>query len=218
MRVARDSVFSAVANERRQIAALIERLDDAQLATESLCAGWDIKTVAAHLVSVLADSFWVFQWTALRRGGIHRAIDELAQRRAELPAAEIVAALRQGADHELSPPITGPLSGLTDVLVHGGDIRIPLGLPFDPDPRLASLALDFLTGSRALGFVPLGRLRGICLQGSDIDRGWGRGAEVRGPVRALMMAACGRDVLLPLLDGPGLPLLRDRLTVFRDRP
>lgn len=44
--------------------------------------------------------------------------------------AAVAAALRRYADHELSPPITGPLSGLTDVLVHGGDIRIPLGLPF----------------------------------------------------------------------------------------
>ncbi len=117
-------------------------------------------------------------------------------------------ALRQGADHRLSPPITGPLSGLTDVLVHGGDIRIPLGLPFDPDPHLVSLALDFLTGSRALGFVPFGRLRGIRLQASDVDRSWGRGAEVRGPVRALMMAACGRGALLHQLDGPGLPTAR----------
>ena len=128
----RESVFAAVANERRQIATLIDGLDDAQLATDSLCAGWDVKTVAAHLVSVFADSFWVFQWTALRHGGIHRAIDELARRRAQLPAAQIAADLRQGADRELSPPITGPLSGLTDVLVHGGDIRIPLHLPFSP--------------------------------------------------------------------------------------
>ena len=89
-------VFAAVADERRQIAALIDGLDDAQLATESLCAGWDIKTVAAHLVSVFADSFWVFQWTAIRRGGMHRAIDELARRRAQLPAAQIVASPASG--------------------------------------------------------------------------------------------------------------------------
>src|SRR6185369_15154734 len=130
MRVAKEFVFSAVANERRQIAALIHGLDDVQLATPSLCTGWDVKTVAAHLVSVFADSFWVFQWTAIRCGGVHRAIDVLARRRARLPASQIAECLRQGADHQLSPPITGPLSGLTDVLVHGGDIRIPLGRPF----------------------------------------------------------------------------------------
>ena len=216
MRINRESVFAAVANERRQIATLIDRLDDAQLATDSLCAGWDVKTVAAHLVSVFADGFWVFQWTALRHGGIHRAIDELARCRAQLPASEIAADLRQGADRELSPPITGPLSGLTDVLVHGGDIRIPLGLPFEPDPELVCLALDFLTGRRALGFVPRNRLRGLCLQATDVDRSWGEGSDVRGPAAALMMAACGRVALVHLLDGPGVPVLRDRLTAFRD--
>ncbi len=218
MRVTREFVFAAVADERRQIATLIDELDDAQLATESLCAGWVVTTVAAHLVSVFADSFWVFQWAALRHGGIHRAIDELARRRAQLPATQISAALRQGADRELSPPITGPLSALADVLVHDGDIRIPLGLAFEPDSELVCLALDFLTGRRALGFVPRKRLRGLCLQATDIDRCWGEGAGVRGPAAALMLAACGRVALVHLLDGPGLPMLRDRLTAFRDRP
>ena len=40
---------------------MIDGLDDAQWATPSVCAGWDIKTVAAHLVSVFADSFWMFK-------------------------------------------------------------------------------------------------------------------------------------------------------------
>ena len=54
MAVDKDFVFAAVADERREIAALIDGLDDAQLATQSLCAGWDVKTVAAHLVSDFA--------------------------------------------------------------------------------------------------------------------------------------------------------------------
>jgi|SRR5215211_761038 len=211
MRVDREVVFAAVADERRQIAGLLDDLNDAQLATPSLCAGWDVKTVAAHLVSVFADGFWVFQRMALRHGGVHRAIDELARRRAQLPASELAATLRQYADRELSPPITGPLSGLADVLVHGGDIRIPLHLPFDPDPDRTALALDFLTGPRPFGFVPHNRLRGICLRSTEIDRAWGKGAEIRGPVAALMMGASGRAALLHMLDGPGLPLLRDRL-------
>ena len=60
----RERVFVAVAAERRAIAALIESLDAAQLATPSLCAGWDVKTVAAHLVSDFEDGFWVF-WPAV---------------------------------------------------------------------------------------------------------------------------------------------------------
>ena len=82
MRIEREQIFRAVAAERRSIADLIDTLDEDALATPSLCAGWDVKTVAAHLVSVFADSFWRFQWAALRHGGFNRAIDELARRRA----------------------------------------------------------------------------------------------------------------------------------------
>jgi uncharacterized protein (TIGR03083 family) len=209
--VDRNVIFAAVADERRRIANLIESLDDSQLATPSLCSGWDIKTVAAHLVSVYADSFWVFQLTALRRASLGRAIDELARRRAALPATEIADDLRQNADHPLSPPVFGPLDPLADILVHGGDIMIPLGLPFTPMLERSVWALDFLTRPWRFGFVPLGRLRGICLRATDIDRTWGKGAEIRGPAAALMMSVSGRTALLHMLAGPGLPVLRQRL-------
>lgn len=116
-------------------------------------------------LDVPVASFWVFMRTALRRGNMARAIDELARRRAQLPVAEIVATLRGCADHPLSPPLFGPLDPLADILIHGGDIRIPLNLPFEPEPELAALALDFLTGRWPFGFVPLGRLWGISLRG-----------------------------------------------------
>jgi hypothetical protein len=137
-----------------------------------------------------------------------RAIDELARRRAQLPPAEIVATLRQRADYPLSPPGVRAVAPFADILIHGGDIRIPLRLPFEPDPKRVALALDFLTGPWPFGFVPPGRLRGISLHGTDIDRSWRRGAEIRGPAAALMMAVGGRTALLHKLDGPGLPLLR----------
>jgi len=211
MRVDRQFVFAAVAEECGRIADFIDELDDTQLATPSLCEGWSVKTVAAHLLSVILDGFWVFQWTTLRRGSLARAIDELAQRRAQSPAAEIADHLRRYADRPISPPLFGPLDPLAAVLVHGGDIRIPLGLAFTPDVQRAALALDFLAGPWRIGFVPLGRLRGICLHDSSIGRSWGKGAEIRGPAAALMMAAAGRTALLNELDGPGLPLLRHRL-------
>jgi hypothetical protein len=97
-------------------------------------------------------------------------------------------------------------------MLHGGDIRLPLRLAFDPEPELAGLALDFLTGPWPFGFVPLRRLRGVRLNATDIDRTWGNGTEIRGPAAALMMAVGGRTALLDSLDGPGLALLRNRLS------
>ena len=211
MRVDRERVLAAVANERRQIATLVDGLNDSQLATPSLCAGWDVKTVAAHLACSVTDGFSVTMGRALRRGSLARAINEFALRRGQLPAGEIVATLRQRADYPLSPPVFGPAAPFADILIHAGDIRIPLGLPFEPDPEQVALALDFLTGPWPFGFVPLGRLWGISLHGTDIDRSWGKGAKICGPAAALMMAVSGRTARLDHLDGPGLPLLRQRL-------
>jgi uncharacterized protein (TIGR03083 family) len=210
--VEREQIFRAVAIERRRIADFVDTLDDDALTSASLCAGWDVKTVAAHLVSVFADGFWTFQRTAIRHRGFDRAIDVLARRRAHAPTAEITATLREHADHRLSPPITGPLSGLTDVLVHSGDIRIPLGLEFKPDDEMVGWALDFLTGPHPLGFVPRGRLRGIALHSTDTARSWGEGAEIRGPAAVLMMVATGRTATLDMVEGAGVPVLRGRLT------
>jgi uncharacterized protein (TIGR03083 family) len=208
----RERVFLAVADERRSIATLIDGLDPQQLATESLCAGWDVKTVAAHLVSDFTDGFWGFLASGVRHGGIDRGIDALARRRACAPAAEIAETLRREADYRLSPPVSGPLSGLTDVLVHGADIRVPLGIPHRPDPRRVARVIDFLTGPTQVGFFPRRRLRGLVLHDDDTGQTWGDGELIRGPGVALMLAICGRTVGFESLAGPGVPVLRSRLT------
>jgi len=210
-RAERELVFATVADERRSIADLIDGLDPDQLATESLCAGWDVKTVAAHLVSDFSDGFWGFMASGIRHGSIDRGIDALARRRARGSATEIAETLRRRADTRLSPPVTGPLSGLTDVLVHGADMRIPLGLPHRPDPQHAARVLDFLTSPTQLGFFPRRRLRGIALHDEDTGRTWGDGEAIRGSGVAVMLAVCGRTVALDQLAGPGVPVLRSRL-------
>lgn len=210
--VERERVFAAVADERRSIATLIDGLDADQLATASLCTGWDVKTVAAHLVSNFADGFWGFMVSGVRHRSIHRGIDALARRRAQASAAEIAEMLRRHADYRLSPPVSGPLAGLTDVFVHGADIRIPLGLPHRPDPRYVARVLDFITGPTQLGFFPRRRLRGIELHDDDTGRTWGHGEPIRGPGVAVMLAACGRTVAFDRLTGPGLDVLQSRLT------
>lgn len=209
--VKRERVFGAVAAERRAVAALIEGLDAAQLATPSLCAGWDVKTVAAHLVSDFEDGFRGFIASGIRHGGVDRGVDALARRRAGASATEIADTLRRSADYRLSPPVTGPLAGLTDVLVHHADMRIPLAMPYRPDPEHVTWVLDFLTGRTQLGFFPRGRLRGIALIDEDTGRTWGTGAALVGPGEALMLAACGRTVAFDRLTGSAVPMLFARL-------
>jgi uncharacterized protein (TIGR03083 family) len=212
--VDRHQINAAIAQERRRIADLINDLDEAQLTTESLCAGWDIKTVGAHLVVPLEKGSLEATVLSLRRGSTARAVDELARRSAERPASEIAAILRNLADHQYwRPPPQAP-GRLAEILCHSGDIRIPLRLPFEPDPQLTAIALDFLTGPilSAFPFVTVGRLRGIHLRADDFDRTWGQGQEIRGRAADLMMAVVGRTATLDALDGPGLPVLRQRIS------
>jgi uncharacterized protein (TIGR03083 family) len=211
--VDRGQIHAATALERRRLADLIDSLDKAQLATESLCTGWDVKTVAAHLVNPLAEGTVGPILLGLLRGSLARVTDERARRRAQAPAAEIAGTLRDLADHQYwYPPPQAASSRLAEVLAHSGDIRIPLGLPFEPDPQLTATALDFLTGPFPIGLVPLRRLRGIRWQANDIDRTWGKGQEIRGRAAELLMAAVGRTAVLDALDGPGLALLRQRIS------
>lgn len=96
----RDQIHAAIAQERRRIADLIDSLDDAQLATDSLCSGWDIKTVAAHLLTPLVEGTVRPTLLGLLRGSLSRLVDERAHRGAQLPVAEIAATLRDLADHQ----------------------------------------------------------------------------------------------------------------------
>ncbi len=112
--------------------------------------------MAAHVVSTVLDGMPGFLQMAVRRGSLSRGIDDLARRRAQAPIAEIVAALREHADRPISSPVFGPRGPLADILVHTGDVRIPLGLPFEPDVQHTESAMDFLTGAVADRLYSLG--------------------------------------------------------------
>jgi uncharacterized protein (TIGR03083 family) len=141
-----------------------------------------------------------------------KAVDEMARRRVHWPAAKIAASLRDLADRQYWRPPPQPSGMLAEILCHSGDIRIPLGLPFEPDPQLTVIALDFLTGPVPIGLVKMGQNRGIRWHATDVDRTWGTGPEIRGQSADLLMAAVGRSVTLDALDGPALPLLRQRIS------
>jgi uncharacterized protein (TIGR03083 family) len=207
-----DKVFGASAVERRAVADLLDVLDEQQLATPSLCAGWDVRTVAAHLVSAVAMNGRDFLGAMVRsRGRPHRANDILARDVARRPVAELAELLRRHAESRFAPPVTGPRAPLTDALVHAGDMRVPLGLPHDPTPDHVRMALDFVTGGRPFGFVPRGRLRGIRLVADDLDGEWGEGEPITGRGIDLLTAACGRAVVLEKLHGAGVATLAERV-------
>ncbi len=206
------TIFAVCAAERRELADLLDSLSGAELDTPSLCAGWSVRVVAAHLAGSLSGSLGGFVATVIRnRGSLDRANDALACRRAGEPMPSLVAVLRDGANKQLSPPVTGPRGPMTDLLMHGGDIRLPLGLRFDPPTGPVEIALDFLYG-RAPGFVPRRRLVGLAVAPTDTSRRWGNGPEITGTAADVMMAVSGRTATLARLAGPGVAILQRRIS------
>jgi uncharacterized protein (TIGR03083 family) len=207
------AVVAVSARYRREFADLVSSLDAAQLAAPSLCAGWDVRTVAGHLVSALTTTVPSFLVQVLRaRGNVDRAVDRAARRDAARPVEELVAVLRDRADSSFAPPGIGARGPMTDAIVHTADVTVPLGLPFDPDPVDVRIALDFVVGTVPLGFTTRCRPAGLRFVADDAGFARGEGAEVRGHGVDVLLAACGRPAVLDRLTGDGVATLATRLT------
>ena len=136
----RDEVWRAIDGERVSLADLLDRLGDQEWETLSLCAGWRVRDVAAHLTMAHARLFPVAVAAVRARGNFDRMIHDSAVRQARrLPVREYAPRLRAMAGSRRKAPGVSHLEPLIDVLVHGQDIAIPLGRP-RPMPVPAAVA------------------------------------------------------------------------------
>jgi uncharacterized protein (TIGR03083 family) len=202
-------LWADIADERRTLADQLEVLTPDQWATASLCGAWTVRDVAAHLVVPHKTSMVQFLGEFARaRGSFERANIAMTARESARATAEIVGDLRRHADSRFAPPGMGAVAPLTDVLVHGQDIRIPLGLPNAEPAERWPPVLDFLVSAKARrGFVA-GRLPGLSYRATDVGWSSGSGEQVSGPAVALALAFTGRDARADQLSGPGAPELR----------
>jgi uncharacterized protein (TIGR03083 family) len=206
--------WATIAAERRALADQLDTLDDGQWATPSLCGAWTVRDVAAHLVvphKVKLPSFLVTLTTA--RFSFDRANEVMTSREAVHPPEEIVADIRRYAEGRFAPPGLGSIAPLTDVLVHGQDIRVPLGLATDGPVEHWAPSLDFVVSKKARrGFVGKA-LPPLRFAATDLDWSHGEGSEeaglVSGPAIALALALLGRPALIDQLTGPGVPALQN---------
>ncbi|MBU2670590.1 maleylpyruvate isomerase family mycothiol-dependent enzyme [Actinoplanes bogorensis] len=207
-----DAVRTAIAGERHRIADLLDALSPGQLGTTSLCGAWTVQQVAGHLLAAVdAPRGLVLSTLAGSGFRIHVANARLAVAIAKRPAGEIADGLRRHAGNPFRPPIVGYPGQLTDLQVHGQDMRRPLGLPHGLPLDHLRISLDFLTSGRAVGFTPRKRLAGLRFEATDLGWAYGDGALVSGPAEALMMAMTGRSQVLGEIDGPGVRILAARL-------
>jgi uncharacterized protein (TIGR03083 family) len=200
-----------IAEERRALADLLDGLSDAQWDTPSLCEGWRVREVVAHLAmpfsaSLLRIGFRVI----LKRGDFNKVADEWA-RQEKRSNSDLVAALRDNAEHRFTPPGGCPEMPLTDVMTHTQDIARPLGIVHPARARPAEVALGALISPKGQGFFGGSITEGLSFVSTDT--GWrnGTGDEVRGTAAALICSLSRRSAALGELSGEGAPLLRERL-------
>ncbi len=209
-------VLYEVATRNRLLAAdMFAGLDDDQWRTPSLCAGWTVREVLAHLVppegglSLLGLVGQVVRF----RGDLERMVDETTRSAATEPTASMVAKLRQRAGVRLDPPVVHASGPMTDTAIHLRDAARPLGIDANPPPDDWRPVLDFLVSKAARRgrFLPPDRLPGLRIVADDTDWRHGTGEEVRGHAEALALVLSGRPVALPELDGPGAAVLGARV-------
>jgi uncharacterized protein (TIGR03083 family) len=196
----------AVAAEFMSLADLLAAASDAQWDTPSLCAGWRVREVIAHMTMATRYSEEEFM-AELRRYGFDftRLSDEIAARDADLPADGLVANLRSETMRHWAPPGGGYHGALNHVVIHGLDVTVPLGLPRRCPDETIRVILDDLTqgGVHARFGVDV---EGRHLQATDLDWSYGSGAVLRGAAADLALVICGRAVPAGRLGGA--PLLR----------
>lgn len=198
------------AAERADLADLLDSLTPDQWDRPTLCEGWTVRQVAAHVISYESLGLGALAMLMLRRGfrlSVLNAerLDAVAEWHPERIVAEYRAHLRpQGITAGFGGRI-----GLTDCTIHHQDIRRPLGLPRAiPADRLRTI-LDFMPYARALPSPRIGR--GLRLVVPDLDWSHGSGPDVTGPGEALMLALAGRPCALDQLEGDGVEEMARRI-------
>ena len=204
--ISEDDVWAAVDRERLDLADLFSGLDEQAWTRPSLCAGWTVRDVAAHLALAHLSAGQVAVALVRAGGSVDRMVHDTARRHAVLPTGVLVEQLRaMVGSRRLAPGIT-PLEPLVDVLVHGQDVAIPLGID-RPVPVVAAAAAATRVWTYrwplSRTFDARRRLAGLELVATDTAWSAGAGERVEGPVGALLLLLTGRRADLGRLTGAG---------------
>ncbi|MEU5875288.1 maleylpyruvate isomerase family mycothiol-dependent enzyme [Glycomyces sp. NPDC047369] len=205
------ALWTAIADERRALAADLDGFED--WTAPSLCEGLTVREVLAHLTSGASLTFAGWMAGVIKcRFDFDKQVDMQLRRRMGDSGAETLARFGAAATSTKHPiPVPAVLG---EIVVHGEDIRRPLGIRRDhPVPVLTALAVYY---QRSNMTVPSGkRAAGLRLEATDGPFAAGDGPLVTGPTLALIMAMAGRAVYLDELSGEGAPEFRERCTTLK---
>ena len=201
--------WPVVRAERQALAEQLETRPEDELESPSLCAGWTIRDVLAHMAATAEVTPANFFPKLIGSGFSFSRMQEKdnARLRGATPSATLQT-FEAHIDSKKRPP-GPPQTMLGETIVHSEDIRRPLGLQHEYPMDSVQAVADFYKGSNLI----LGskrRIAGISLRATDHDWKHGAGPEAEGPMLSLMLAMVGRKAALDDLAGPGVDVLRAR--------
>ncbi|NHU48782.1 maleylpyruvate isomerase family mycothiol-dependent enzyme [Rhodococcus sp. A14] len=199
-----EDVWSMVHAERAALIDDLGNLDAARWDEPSLCGEWTVHDVVAHLVDTARTTRLGFMLGLARaRFDFDRQNARGVERERGASPQETLERLRRAASRTSTPP--APLD--SRLVVHGEDIRRPLGLTrsYPAEAVDRSLRLQTRTPASFGGAKEL--VSRVRLTAADADVSIGDGPEVSGTALSLLLAVSGRRVALDDLDGPGVEIL-----------
>ncbi|ANH39492.1 mycothiol-dependent maleylpyruvate isomerase [Nocardioides dokdonensis FR1436] len=204
------TLWNAVHQERHRLVGDLQRISDEQWQVPSLCPGWTVHDVLAHLVdSATTTRLGFVRQMVFSRFDFDRANAVGVARHRRSDAQETLEAFRAAAGRTDSPPAS-LATRLVEAYVHGEDIRRPLGLTAHYPTEHVVTALSYMARTGAGLGGGKERVEGLRLSPSDFDGPIGQGPEVRGGAISLLMATSGRSVHPSELTGAGASTLAAR--------
>ncbi|WP_328645864.1 maleylpyruvate isomerase family mycothiol-dependent enzyme [Amycolatopsis sp. NBC_00348] len=181
-----------IAAERRELAAVLDGLSPAEWATPTLCAGWRVPEVVAHLTMPFRMSTGRFARELLKSAGrFNHMADRVARRDAAgLSSEALVASLRDNAEHPWRPPGGGAEGALSHDVIHGLDITTALSLDRRVPRERLEVVLDGLKPKQVRYFGA--DLAGVSLRADDLDWSYGTGSPLTGAAQDLLLVLCNR--------------------------
>lgn len=205
-----DGGWAAIDAQRLRVVALLEGLTGDEWRQPSLCDGWTVRDVAAHLALQQLTLGQGLRGLLRHPGGVNRLTREMARDKAARPTGELIAEIRRMVGSRRHNVGVSFRETMVDITVHGLDIAVPLDRPLETDPA----ATAFVAGRVwKLGwpFHARKRFAGLRITASDVDWTVGDGPDVRGPIDAVVLLLTGRRAAgLDRLTGAGADALRER--------
>ena len=195
--------------ERSQVAETLTALSADQWATPSWCEGWSVQDTAGHILAAAEQTPANFYKELISAGFRFNVFtDRAAKRLGAIGPDDLVRRLKARTSTTNHPPAP-VMAMLGEIVVHGEDIRRPLGLEHRaPEAALVAVADSYKKSNLLIGAKR--RIAGLRLQATDSDWVCGEGPEISGPLTSLILAMTGRKGAHRDLTGEGLATLGNR--------